>query len=61
MSETTATGNLTPWDSLPEDRQLELREQYGRYLDALPPTCSLDSKIERFRRWLRERGIGYPD
>ena len=61
MSETTATGNLTPWDSLPEDRQLELREAYGHYLDALPPTCCLDSKIERFRRWLRERGIGYPD
>jgi hypothetical protein len=45
MTETTESGNLTPWDSLSEGRQLELREQYGHYLDSLPPTCSLDSKI----------------
>jgi hypothetical protein len=61
MTATTESGNLTPWDSLPEGRQLQLREEYGHYLDLLPPTCSLDSKIERFRRWLQERGIGYPE
>ncbi|MGD2074002.1 MAG: hypothetical protein PVG38_03625 [Gammaproteobacteria bacterium] len=59
MSETSDDENLTPWDSLPEERQLELREEYGRYLDSLPPTCSLETKLERFRRWLKQYGISY--
>jgi hypothetical protein len=42
------------------DRQLELRDAYGHYLDSLPPTCSMETKIERFRRWLEEQGIVYP-
>ena len=41
------------------DRQLELREAYGHYLDSLPPTCSMETKIERFRHWLEEQGIRY--
>ena len=44
----------------PPREQLDLREPYARYLDKLPPTCDLDTKIERFRRWLAERGIAYP-
>jgi hypothetical protein len=48
-----------PWEALSAERQLELREQYGCYLDSLPPTCSLETKIERFRHWLNQRGIFY--
>jgi hypothetical protein len=52
---------LTDWESLPVDRQLELKVAFGWYLDALPPTCSLETKIERFRAWLRERGIRHAE
>ncbi|WP_078118264.1 hypothetical protein [Thiosocius teredinicola] len=48
------------WNDLDGDEQIALREAYGHYLDSLPPTCDLDTKIERFRRWLAERGIEYP-
>ncbi len=48
------------WDTLTPGQQLVLREEYGHYLDTLPPTCSLETKLERFRSWLAERGIGYP-
>jgi hypothetical protein len=51
---------LKPWDSLSPDEQLRLREAYGHYLDSLPPTCFMDEKIERFRRWLAEQGVAYP-
>jgi hypothetical protein len=61
MRETTDSTRLAPWDSLPGEQQLELGEEYGHYLDSLPPTCSLETKIERFRRWLEARGIAYPD
>lgn len=56
---TDNTADLIPWDTLSPEEQLALRETYGRYLDTLPPTCSLETKIERFRRWLGERGIAY--
>jgi hypothetical protein len=36
-----------------------LREEYGRYLDTLPPTCDLGEKLTRFRGWLAERGVRY--
>ena len=49
--------NLKPWESLSSEEQLKLREEYGHYLDTLPPTCSLEIKNERFRRWLGEHGI----
>jgi hypothetical protein len=52
--------DLRDWQALSTQEQLVLREDYGRYLDSLPPTCDLDTKIERFRRWLAERGIAYP-
>ncbi len=54
------TDSLEPWDALSQEEQLRLREAYGHYLDSLPPTCAMDEKIERFRRWLAERGVAYP-
>jgi len=59
MSRTTNSKELTPWEQLSSERQIQLRDEYGRYLDSLPPTCSLETKIERFRHWLKERGIYY--
>jgi hypothetical protein len=52
-------GALREWAELDAAEQLALREAYGHYLDTLPPTCSLDTKIERFKRWLAERGVRY--
>ncbi|WP_058555744.1 hypothetical protein [Thiohalocapsa sp. ML1] len=49
------------WAALEDAEQTELRVAFGHYLDALPPTCSLDTKIERFRTWLAARGIDYRD
>ena len=54
------SNTLRDWDSLDPDEQTAIRIEYGRYLDSLPPTCSLETKIERFRNWLREqKGIDY--
>jgi hypothetical protein len=50
---------LRPWDKLPEDEQLRLREAYGHYLDGLPPTCDLRTKAQRFREWLAEQGVDW--
>jgi hypothetical protein len=52
-------GQLRDWASLATDEQLALREAFGRYLDSLPPTCSLETKIARFQGWLAERGVRY--
>ena len=46
-----------PWSTLPPNRQLKLREEYGRYLDTQPRSCDLGLKTERFRAWLAERGV----
>lgn len=51
--------SLRDWDDLEAEEQLALREAYGHYLDSLPPTCSLEAKIERFRSWLAERDVRY--
>ena len=50
---------LRPWDSLDTEEQTDLRVAFGRYLDTLPPTCSLKTKVQRFRRWLQDHGIDY--
>jgi hypothetical protein len=50
---------MKDWRSLDGREQLALREAYGHYLDTLPPTCDLDEKTARFRRWLAERGIRF--
>jgi hypothetical protein len=52
---------LRPWQDLSADEQVRLRVEYGRYLDRLPPTCDLHAKTARFRRWLAERGVDFPD
>lgn len=56
MTDETAS-NRRLWDTLDPAEQTELLEAYGHWLDRLPPTCSLELKIERFRGWLDERGI----
>ncbi|RLW71676.1 MAG: hypothetical protein B6D71_00890 [gamma proteobacterium symbiont of Stewartia floridana] len=48
---------MIEWESLDRDEQIKLREEFGHHLDTLPPTCSLDMKIARFKDWLREKGI----
>jgi hypothetical protein len=50
---------LRDWSDLKVEEQIALREAYGHYLDSLPPTCSVEAKIERFRRWLAERDVRY--
>ncbi|MEO5342640.1 MAG: hypothetical protein H7842_04770 [Gammaproteobacteria bacterium SHHR-1] len=53
---------LRPWGQLSSREQLELRIEYGKYLDQLPPTCMIGLKQEYFRAWLQEQGIDYePD
>lgn len=51
---------LRPWTELTEEEQTRLRIAYGHHLDTLPPTCSLETKIERFRHWLASQGVDYP-
>jgi hypothetical protein len=58
-SHLTGSAELIPWDQLSTEHQTRLRIQYGQYLDSLPPTCSMETKIERFRHWLQEQGICY--
>jgi hypothetical protein len=59
MGKKTDGEYLVSWGQLSSQKQTELRVEYGHHLDSLPPTCSLETKIERFRSWLRERGITY--
>jgi hypothetical protein len=54
-----ATAPLRPWRSLGEAEQTALRVAYQEALDREPPTCSLDTKIERFARWLAARGVAF--
>lgn len=56
---TNGNDDLTPWENLAPERQLELRVEYGHYLDSLPPTCSPEEKNRRFARWLAERGVAF--
>lgn len=50
---------LRRWQDLDDSEQTDLLIGFGHYQDTLPPTCSLETKVERFRRWLREQGIDY--
>lgn len=52
-------GSLRPWRSLSEAEQLALRMAYQEALDKEPLTCSLETKVERFARWLAERGVEF--
>jgi hypothetical protein len=47
------------WETLQRDEQFKLLIEYGYYLDALPPTCSMETKEQRLKVWLAERGIDY--
>jgi hypothetical protein len=58
MQESSTTSPV-PWEQLSKEQQTQLRIEYGYYLDQLPSTCSLESKIERFRNWLADRNIVY--
>lgn len=46
-----------PWQALSPEEQLQLREAFGHYLDSLPASCSMQTKIARFQQWLAERDI----
>ncbi len=59
MGQEPVASDLIPWDNLSVERQLELREAYGHYLDTLPPTCDLTTKNDRFRAWLEGQGVSY--
>lgn len=48
-----------PWRDLTEAEQTALQIAYQDALDKEPPTCSLDTKIERFSRWLAGRGVSF--
>ncbi|HCL66939.1 MAG TPA: hypothetical protein DIC56_19305 [Rhizobium sp.] len=55
MSEENAA--LRRWSALDADEQLALQAAYQSELDKEPPTCSLETKVERFARWLASRGV----
>lgn len=48
---------MTLWAELPEDRQLQLREDYARDPACLTGTCSLEAKTTQFAAWLAVRGV----
>ena len=50
---------MEKWSLLDPARQLAFREAFGRYLDRLPPTCSMEAKVARFRDWLALQGIDF--
>ena len=52
---------LRPWKTLDPEEQTDLRVVFGHFLDTLPPTCSLERKVERFRSWLQNHGVDYQD
>jgi hypothetical protein len=50
---------LRPWSTLDSDEQTALRGAYQVELDKEPPTCSMDTKVERFANWLAARGVSF--
>lgn len=50
---------MKPWSELSEEDQLALRMAYDRATGALPGTCSIDQKIQRFTDWLAGQGVSY--
>lgn len=47
------------WSALDVDAQTGLQIAFGHWLDGLPPTCAMATKVARFKGWLRERGVIY--
>lgn len=50
---------MMDWSCLSPERQLQLREEYGRDPACQSGICSLDAKIAQFSEWLAERGISF--
>ena len=50
---------MIAWSSLTPERQLQLREEYGRDPACQTGICSLDAKIAQFSDWLAERDIAF--
>jgi len=48
---------MRDWGALQRDERIKLLIEYGRYLDELPLTCSMETKEQRLKAWLAERGI----
>lgn len=59
MPSNDSTTPRRDWNDLELDEQTRFLEEYGHYLDSLPPTCSMETKIDRLKRWLAGRGIDY--
>mgnify|MGYP005852471079 CR=1 FL=1 len=45
------------WSDLPEADRVRLLADYQPILDTAPPTCSFDTKLERFRAFLSASGV----
>ena len=52
---------LRPWTDLDEATRTRLLVGHQRWLDTQPPTCALDTKVERFKSWLAEHGIAFDE
>lgn len=50
---------LISWNALDIEKQTNILIEYGYYLDLLPPTCSIQTKNERFSKWLADKNIEY--
>ena len=47
------------WSRLTPEERIELRIAFGHHLDQLPPSCSPDTKLQRFQTWLAERSVRF--
>ncbi|MBW8285382.1 MAG: hypothetical protein K0M55_17455 [Rhizobium sp.] len=54
-----AGDGLKPWSRLTDDERGALQAAYQAELDKEPPTCSLETKVERFARWLATQGVAF--
>lgn len=52
---------MTPWHTLPPDRQEALRAAYAEEMARQTTTCSLEEKVSRFAAWLAPRGIAFTE
>ncbi|MFN3867633.1 MAG: hypothetical protein ACK4MF_01050 [Hyphomicrobiaceae bacterium] len=53
----TMQRHLRAWSDLSAAERDRLLAEYQRVLDAEPPTCSFDTKLERMQRWLEQQGV----
>ncbi|MBN2631137.1 MAG: hypothetical protein JXR75_11430 [Rhodobacteraceae bacterium] len=53
------TQALTPFRTLPPDRQQALRDGWADEMAKQATTCALDEKIARFAAWLAPQGISF--